>query len=40
METTTHDTTAVAIASPTPQVPPEVLKQVLIGGDLVVLSEA
>jgi hypothetical protein len=32
--TTTPDTTAVAIASPVPQVPPLVLEQVLIGGDL------
>jgi hypothetical protein len=38
--TTTHDTTAMAIASPTPQVPPEVLEQVLIGGDLSGLTEA
>jgi hypothetical protein len=38
--TTTHDTTAVAIASPTPQVPPEVLEQVLSGGALAVLTEA
>jgi hypothetical protein len=38
--TTTHDTTAVAIASPTPQVSPEVLEQVLIGGDLAQLTEA
>src|SRR6266850_3842791 len=37
--TTTHDTTAVAIASPVPQVPPEVLEQVLIGGDLSGLTE-
>ncbi len=38
--TTTHDTTAVAIANLTPQVPPEVLEQVLIGGDLAQLTEA
>jgi hypothetical protein len=41
METTTpQETTAVAIANPTPQVPPEVLEQVLIGGDLAQLTEA
>src|SRR6266478_7742389 len=41
MDTTTpQDTTAVALASPTPQVPPEVLEQVLIGGDLAQLTEA
>ena len=38
--TTTHDTTAVAIASPVPPVSPEVLEQVLIGGDLAQLTEA
>src|SRR6266850_8500630 len=38
--TTTHDTTAVAIATPTPQVSPEILEQVLIGGDLSGLTEA
>src|SRR5437016_2357962 len=42
METTTtdHDTTAVALATPVPPVPPEVLEQVLIGGDLSGLTEA
>src|SRR6266478_5049057 len=41
MDTTTpQDTTAVALANPTPQVPPEVLEQVLIGGDLAQLTEA
>jgi hypothetical protein len=32
--TTTHDTTAVALASPTLQVPPEVLESVAVSGDL------
>ncbi len=41
MDTTTpQDTTAVAIATPTPQVSPEVLEQVLIGGDLTDLDAA
>jgi|SRR5882724_3399207 len=41
MDTTTpQETTAVALANPTPQVPPEVLEQVLIGGDLAQLTEA
>src|SRR6267142_2087335 len=42
METTTtdHDTTAVAIATPTPHVSAEILEQVLIGGDLAQLTEA
>jgi hypothetical protein len=40
MDTSPQETTAVAIASPTPQVPPEVLEQVLIGGDLAQLTEA
>jgi hypothetical protein len=40
MDTTTQqETTAVAIVSPTPQIPPEVLEQVLIGGDLSALTE-
>jgi hypothetical protein len=35
MDTTTQqETTAVVVATPTPQIPPEVLEQVLIGGDL------
>jgi hypothetical protein len=38
--TTTHDTPAVVVASPAPQVPPEVLEQVLIGGDLAALIAA
>jgi len=40
METTNPHLPAVAIASPTPQVPPEILEQVLIGGDLSQLTEA
>jgi hypothetical protein len=40
MNTTHHDLPAVVPASPTPQVPPEVLEQVLIGGDLAQLTEA
>jgi hypothetical protein len=42
MDTTTtdHDTTAVALATPTPPIPPEVLERVLIGGDLAQLTEA
>jgi hypothetical protein len=38
--TTPQEITAVAIASPVPSVPPEVLEQVLIGGDLAQLTEA
>jgi hypothetical protein len=38
--TTTHDTTAMVVTTPTPQVSPEVLEQVLIGGDLSGLTEA
>jgi hypothetical protein len=42
MDTTTtpQETTAVAVASSVPPVPPEVLEQVLIGGDLSGLTEA
>jgi hypothetical protein len=41
MDTTTQqETTAVVVATPTPQIPPEVLEQVLIGGDLAQLTEA
>ena len=40
MDTTNPNLPAVALASPTPQVPPEVLEQVLIGGDLAQLTEA
>jgi hypothetical protein len=41
MDTTTpQETTAVVVASPVPTVPPEVLEQVLIGGDLAQLTEA
>src|SRR5262245_41864765 len=34
MDQTHHDLPAVPPASPTPPVPPEILEQVLIGGDL------
>jgi hypothetical protein len=34
-----QETTAVAVASPVPPVSPEVLEQVLIGGDLSGLTE-
>jgi hypothetical protein len=40
MDTTNPDLPAVVPASPTPQVPHEVLEQVLIGGDLSGLTEA
>jgi len=40
MDPTNPDLPAVVPASPTPQVPPEVLEQVLIGGDLSGLTEA
>jgi hypothetical protein len=41
METATpQDTTAVAVATPFPPIAPEVLEQVLIGGDLSGLTEA
>jgi hypothetical protein len=40
MDTTHHDLPAVVPATPTPPVPPEVLEQVLIGGDLAQLTEA
>ena len=40
METTQHETTAVAVATPVPPIAPEVLEQVLIGGDLSGLTEA
>jgi hypothetical protein len=38
--TTTPDTPAVALATPVPTIAPEVLEQVLIGGDLAQLTEA
>ena len=38
--TTTPDLPAVIPASPIPQVSPEILEQVLIGGDLSGLTEA
>jgi hypothetical protein len=38
--TTPQETTAVAVASPVPPVSPEILEQVLIGGDLSGLTEA
>jgi hypothetical protein len=38
--TTTHDTTAVAVVIPAPQVSAEIMEQVLIGGDLAALTEA
>src|SRR5882724_10453900 len=37
--TLTPDTTAMAVASPVPPVSPEILEQVLIGGDLSGLTE-
>jgi hypothetical protein len=40
MDPTNPDLPAVVPASPTSQVPPEVLEQVLIGGDLSGLTEA
>jgi hypothetical protein len=41
MDTTTpQETTAVALATPVPTIAPEVLEQVLIGGDLAQLTEA
>jgi hypothetical protein len=38
--TNPQETTAVVVATPPPQIPPEVLEQVLIGGDLSQLTEA
>jgi hypothetical protein len=40
MDTTQQDTTAVAVASPTPQVSPEILEQVAVSGDLSGLTAA
>ena len=41
MDTTTpQEMTAVALATPVPTIAPEVLEQVLIGGDLAQLTEA
>jgi hypothetical protein len=37
--TTPQETTAVVVATPTPHVSPEILEQVLIGGDLSGLTE-
>ena len=38
--TTPQETTALVVATPTPHVSPEILEQVLIGGDLSGLTEA
>ena len=40
MTTMPQETMAVVVVSPTPAVPPEILEQVLIGGDLSALTEA
>jgi hypothetical protein len=40
METNSHETTTMALATPAPQVPPEVLEQVAVGGDLTGLTAA